>query len=104
MNRGRAFVSPWVRALATPCLSASKRWLHPMRTSRYLWSERFCPWMGAFPVLAEVVSKNRRRLSEDHPLIAQERRLVETVSAFWAAMRRLRDATEERIFTIFYGG
>jgi hypothetical protein len=100
----RTFVSPWVKALATPWLSTSMHWLHPMRTSRYLWSERFCPWMGAFPVLAEVVSKNRRRLSEDHPLIAQERRLVETVSAFWAAMRRLRDATEERIFTIFYGG
>ena len=100
----RAFASPWVKALATPWLSASMHWLHPMRTSRYLWSERFSPWMGAFPALAEVVSKNRRPLPEDHPLIAQERRLIESVSAFWSALRRLRDATGERTFSTLYGG
>jgi hypothetical protein len=100
----RALVSPWVKALAAPWLSASMHWLHPMRTSRYLWSERFSPWMGPFAVLAEAVSKNRRLLPEDHPLIAQERRLIDMVSAFWAAMRRLRDASEERAFTSVYGG
>jgi len=51
-----------------------------------------------------VVSKNRRPLPEDHPLIAQERRLIESVSAFWSALRRLRDATGERTFSTLYGG
>jgi hypothetical protein len=75
-----------------------------MRTSRYPWSERFSPWMSPCAVLAEAVSENRRSLPADHPLIAQERRVIETVSAFSAALRRLRDATEERTFTTLYGG
>ena len=100
----RTFVSPWVKALATPWLSASMRWLHPIRNSRYLWSERFSAWMGPCAVLAEAVLETRRLLPEDHPLIAQERRLVEIVPAFWAALRRLRDGPKERKFTTVYGG
>jgi hypothetical protein len=75
-----------------------------MRTSRYLWSKRLSSWMGPCAFLAEAVSETRWLLPEDHPLIAQERRLVEIVPAFWAALRRLRDATEKRIFTPVYGG
>jgi hypothetical protein len=97
------FVSPWVKAVANPWLSASLQWLHPMRSSRYLWSERFLPWMGAIAVLADAVSKNRHALAEDHALLAQERRLIEQISAFWEAARRVRDAAQERAFTTLYG-
>jgi uncharacterized protein DUF3141 len=99
----RTFVSPWVKAMATPWLSASMQWLHPMRTNRYLWSESFMPWMGAFAVLADAVSRNRHALAEDHPLMAQERKLIETVSTFWEAARKLRDSAQERTFTTMYG-
>jgi hypothetical protein len=100
----RMFVSPWVKALATPWLSASVQWLHPMRASRYLWSERFMPGMAAFTILADAVSKNRHALSDDHPWMAEERKFIETVSAFWETARKLRDATQERTFTAMYGG
>jgi Protein of unknown function (DUF3141) len=99
----RTFVSPWVQAMATPWLSASMQWLHPMRTTRYLWSERFLPLMGAFAILADTVSKSRRPLPDGHPLMAQERKLIETVSAFWESARKLRDAAQERTFTGLYG-
>ena len=99
----RTFVSPWVAAMATPWLATSLRWIHPMRTSRYVWSERFMPWMGAFAVLADAVSENRHALSDEHPLMAQERKLTETVSNFWEAARKLRDAAQERTFTTMYG-
>jgi len=99
----RTLVSPWVAAMATPRLAISMRWLHPMRTSRYLWSERFMPLMGAFAVLANAVSKNRHALSDDHPLMAQERKLTKTVSTFWEAARKLRDEAQERAFTTMYG-
>lgn len=102
-NAYRTFVSPWVKAMANPWLSASMQWLHPMRTSRYIWSERFMPWMGAFGVLADAVSKDRHALAEDHPLMAQERKLIDTVSTFWEAARKLRDAAQERTFTTMYG-
>ena len=68
----RTFVAPWVQAATTPWSAAVLKWLHPMRTSRYLWSERFLPWMGAFAVLADAVSKSRHALAEDHPLLAQD--------------------------------
>ena len=99
----RTFASPWVKAFANPWLSTSLQWLHPMRTSRYLWSERFLPWMGPFGALADAISKNRHALSDDHPLLAQERQLIAQISAFWETARRLRDATQERVFTNLYG-
>ena len=102
-NAYRTFVSPWVKAMANPWLSASMQWLHPMRTSRYMWSERFMPWMGAFAVLADAVSKNRHAISDEHQLMAQERQLIAQISAFWEAARKLRDAAQERTFTTMYG-
>jgi len=99
----RTFVSPWVKAIANPWLSASMQWLHPMRTSRYMWSERFTPWMGVFAVLADAMSKNRHAIADDHPLLVQERRLIAQISAFWEAARRIRDAAEERTFSNLYG-
>lgn len=97
------FVSPWVKAVANPWASQAMHWLHPMRVKTYMFSEAFVPWMGAFSVLAAAVAKDRHALSDDHPLIAQERRLIEQISSFWQAARRLRDASVERTFTLTYG-
>jgi hypothetical protein len=99
----RSLVSPWVQAMATPWLSTALHWLHPMRASRYIWSERFSGWMTTFAVLAAAVSTSRHPMPEGHPLLAQEKKLAEAVSAFWEAARRLRDAAEERTFTTMYG-
>lgn len=99
----RTFVSPWVRAVSNPWTAHAQQWLHPMRTSRYLFSETFMPWMGPFAVLADAVSKNRKALSDDNPLIAQERHLISEISAFWESARKIRDAAQERTFTTLYG-
>jgi hypothetical protein len=37
----RAFVSPWAQAFSTPWTAEVLKWLHPMRSSRYLFSETF---------------------------------------------------------------
>ena len=99
----RIFLSPWVRTIANPWLALSMQWLHPMRMKTYLWSESFAPWMRAFGVLADAVSKDRHPIPQDHPLLAQERQLIAQISAFWETARRLRDAAEERTFTTMYG-
>lgn len=49
----RTFVSPWVRAAANPWSAAIEKRLHPMRTSRYLLSEKFLPWMHAVAAMAK---------------------------------------------------
>src|SRR3546814_12290903 len=46
----RTFVSPWVQTLATPWTAEMLKWLHPMRTSRYLLSEAFNPWMRGIEI------------------------------------------------------
>ena len=61
------------------------------------------PWMAGFSALADAVSKNRTQLSDDHPLMAQERKLIAEISAFWETARRLCDAAQERTFTNLYG-
>lgn len=100
----RTFVRPWVQAMTNPWLATAARWAHPMRMRTYLWSERFAPWMGLFTVLAEAVSKDRHALPDDHPLILQERHLIDHVSVVWAEARRMRDATLERFFRDVFGG
>jgi hypothetical protein len=99
----RTFMRPWVQAIANPWLAQSMQWLHPMRMKSYLWSEHFMPWMGAFAVLADAVAKDRHAVPDDHPLMAQERKLITEISAFWETARKIRDAAQERTFTNIYG-
>jgi hypothetical protein len=96
-------MSPWVKSISNPWLAEAMQWMHPMRMKTYLWSERFMPWMGAFAVLADVVAKDRHAIRDDHPLMAQERKLIAEISGFWETARKLRDAAQERTFTNMYG-
>jgi hypothetical protein len=98
-----AFFAPWVKAVSNPWLSVWQHWMHPMRTSRYLWSERFSPWMLPVALLADVISKNRNPLSADNSMLSQERTLIFQISSALDAARKLRDAVEERAFANLYG-
>lgn len=100
----RAVARPMVRAMTNPWLADALRWSHPMRLRTYLWSERFCPWMSAFGVLADAIATDRRALDTAHPLLAQERKLFDEIAGFWEAMRRLRDASQEHSFRTLFGG
>jgi Protein of unknown function (DUF3141) len=99
----RTFMSPWVKAMTNPWTAQTMQWLHPMRAKTYIFSDAFMPWMQPFSVLAAAVAKDRHTLSDDHPLIAQERKLIAQISSFWAIARRLRDAAIERTFSSIYG-
>lgn len=100
----RTFVQPWVRAMTNPWMAEAMQWGHPMRARTYLWSDRLMPWIGAFAVLAEAVAKDRHRIGDDNPLLAQERALFEQITAFWETVRRMRDAAQERSFAMTFGG
>jgi hypothetical protein len=98
----RTFLSPWVKAMTNPWTAQAMQWLHPMRAKTYVFSESFLPWMNVFSVLATAVAKDRHALSDEHPLIAQERKLIAQISAFWEVARKLRDAAQERAFASIY--
>lgn len=97
------FVSPWVQAVSTPWSAALMKWLHPMRTSRYLLSERFSPWMHGIAALAEQVRKHRVSVPVDSPLRTTEKQLSDRVTKTIEAAREQRDKLEEAVFQVLYG-
>jgi pimeloyl-ACP methyl ester carboxylesterase len=99
----RTLVSPWVQAAATPWSAALLKWLHPMRTSRYLLSEKFSPWMHVIAAMAEEVRKNRVAVPEDSQLRIAERDLGALVTRRIEAVRQQRDKMEEASFQLLYG-
>ena len=100
----KTFVSPWVQAVATPWSSEIVRQLHPMRTSRYLFSEHFNPWMRGIAQLADGLSDSRTPLPDDHPLMVEEREQIDRLSTSIEQARKGRDAVYQQIFGLFFGG
>ena len=96
------FVSPWVRATSNPMSAALLQWLHPLRTSRYLWSEKFSPWMHWVAAAAPSIRAQRQPASADNPLVAAERGLSEQTSQALDAWRKLRDEAQESVFHALY--
>ena len=94
----RTFVGPWVEAVVTPWTAAMLEWLHPMRTSRYLLSGSFSPWMHGVAAWAALVERERRPVAADNPFKTRERDAFAEVGDIVAAGRRLRDAWFERLF------
>jgi hypothetical protein len=99
----RTFMSPWVQASATPWSAALLKWLHPMRTSRYLLSEKFSPWMHVTAAMAKQVRKNRVSVPEDGQLRVAERDFSAHVTKTIEAAREQRDKMEEAAFQVLYG-
>ena len=98
----RAFVSPWAQALSTPWTAQMLKWLHPMRTSRYLLSETFSPWMRGVALLAEPLGKNRQPLAPHHPLIEREREAAGEVTHALGRLREGRDAASEQALRLMF--
>lgn len=97
------FVSPWVRGSANAISADWLKWAHPMRASRYLFSETLNPWMAGVAALAPWVRANREPVSEDLPLRQQELEMSKQISTVLDNYRDFRDASTEAIFKRIYG-
>jgi hypothetical protein len=51
----------------------------------------------------EEAAETQSQRRQGYVSIAQERRLIEQISAFWEAPRRVRDAAQNRTFATVYG-
>ena len=98
----REWVSPWVRAAATPWLAEWAEWMHPMRASRWMWSEAFMPWMHWVAAAAPVVRENRMPAAENNLFGQIERGAVDAISGGLDTGRRTRDAAQEAAFAALY--
>lgn len=99
----RTFVSPWVQAAANPWSAAMQKRLHPMRTSRYLLSEKFLPWMHVVAAMAKQVREHRMTVPDSNPLRAAERAVSGDVAKAIETVRQVRDSAEEQTFRQLYG-
>jgi len=97
------FFSPFVQACSNPWTAELAKWLHPMRTSRYLFSPSFSPWLRGLPDLAKSLRDRRTPLSDDNPYLAAERTYLSLVAALIERTRINRDAALEKMFDAFYG-
>jgi hypothetical protein len=66
------WVSPWVQMASNPFTATAMRWLHPMRTSRYMWSQWLNPAMWGVTALAPLVRSNRMQVAQDDPMRKME--------------------------------
>ncbi|MBI2717671.1 MAG: DUF3141 domain-containing protein [Rhizobiales bacterium] len=98
----RSLVSPWIRLAANPWTAEAFKWLHPMRTSRYLFADAFNPWMRGVSALAGWIAPNRKPFAADHPLMKRERAWIESVTNAIQEARERRDASYEQAFTLLY--
>jgi pimeloyl-ACP methyl ester carboxylesterase len=99
----KALVSPWVRAAANPLTASQQKWLHPMRLSRYLFSERLNPWMVSVAILAPHMPADPRGRAPGNPWMQLEQLVSQTIVTGLEQYRKLRDHTSERQFAVLYG-
>ena len=97
------FPSPWVQMAAAPWSADLLKWLHPMRVSRYAFSEWVNPWMIGLPTWAQWVREQRQPARPDNPFLAVERDVARQVSAALDGQRQLGDAMREDAFRLLYG-
>jgi hypothetical protein len=98
----KTFVSPWVRAMASPRSAEVLRRLHPLRAQRECLSD-MNPIVGPLAKLAESVRKNRRPVAADNPFVVMEKMTSAAIIAALDTYRDVRDTLSEGIFRIMYG-
>lgn len=100
----RSMVSPWIRMLNTPVAAETMRQLHPLRTSRYLFSD-LNPWMWPVQFWAGQIKEERVRhkpAGADNPFIQWEKTMAQMISNGLDQFRDVRDGCSELIFKSTY--
>ena len=96
------FASPWVRAWSNPVTAEVLKWSHPMRVTRYMFSERFNPAMAMAAAFAPMVRAHRKQPGEENRFRKAETTSVDWVETGLTRMRESRDAAAEQAFSWLY--
>lgn len=96
-------ISSWITAFANPLSAEILKWLHPMRTSRTVFSEKLNPWMLPVKILAPFVAGARLPAGEAKQFEAMEAEASAAISRTLESYRQVRDAASEQLFSMLYG-
>ena len=98
----RMFFRPWVRLSVAPWMAEVNRQAHPLRWSRYLFSD-LNPFLLSVGPSAEWVRGHRQEESQENPYRAAENHFADHVAASLDLFRDVRDATQEYAFKAIFG-
>ncbi len=93
---------PWVKLWTTELSAEVIRYLHPLRTQRYLFAD-INPLMRPVKNIASIVRNNRKPAAADNPFTAMEKDVSEYIENVLDIYRDLRDLNQELLFQQIYG-
>ncbi|MBI2770397.1 MAG: DUF3141 domain-containing protein [Burkholderiales bacterium] len=94
---------PWVTAFSNPLSAQVLKWLHPMRSSALMFSDKFNPWMLPLKLFAPFLAQGRMPAKQDNPFAAVEAHTSKLISQSLENYRSARDGASERLFSLLYG-
>jgi pimeloyl-ACP methyl ester carboxylesterase len=97
------WVRPFVQSAASEGWASLFRGFHPLRLSRWAWSD-LNPWLWWLGPAAAAVKHQRVPLEPGAPLRSMERDASDLMSAMFDYWRDVRDAVSEAAFYRVYGG
>ena len=95
--------SPLIRACSNPFTAGILKWMHPMRSSRYVFSEQLNPWMGVLAALTPAVHASRAPVQDDNLFLQGERLASREISEALKQFQDVRDTASERLFATLFG-
>jgi hypothetical protein len=99
----KTFLSPWIQAFANPLGAKVMKWAHPMRASRYIYSEKLNPWMLAVKALVPAVEDSRKEVGKDNVFLKAEQAVSDSIVAILKYFQEERDEVSEMLFSQLYG-
>lgn len=99
----RHIASPWISAFANPLSAQVLKWLHPMRLSKLVYSEKLFPWMMPVAAMADAVRSSRVQMAEPNALAEWEQQANRVAEHVLDGYRQVRDAWSEQLFRLLYG-
>ncbi len=96
------YFRPFVNSCTNEFSAETIRQMHPLRVSRYLFSD-LNPFIIPFSFMAEAVNKKRMPVSKDNFFLAREKDVSENIGAALDGYRDFRDQMQETYFRSVYG-
>jgi hypothetical protein len=93
---------PWVKLWSTELSAEMIRYMHPLRTQRYMFAD-INPLMRPLKNIASITRRNRKPAAADNPFTAMEKACSEYLENVLDIYRDYRDLSQEHLFQQLYG-
>ena len=100
-NAYQLLMRPWVKLWSTELSAEMIRYMHPLRTQRYVFADTN-PLMRPVKNIASITRQNRKRAAADNPFSLMEKDIAEYIENVLNIYRDHRDLSQERLFQQIY--